>query len=135
MTAAALPPHARKLLDDPNLVVLTTLYPDGSPHSTPVWALREGDEVVMSTLTRRVKARNLARDPRASVVVIDPENPVCYFSISGTVSLTEEDDGRVLDALSIKYLGIPYPEEDPANVRVTLRLRPTRVIAQYEPAR
>lgn len=128
-----LPDRAKELLDGPNLVVLTALRADGTPHSTPVWAMRDGDDVLMSTITRRVKARLLEADPRASVVVIDPDKPVSYFSINGTVSSEPDPEHRVLEALSLKYLGATYPEE-PANVRVTLRLRPERVIAQYEPA-
>jgi PPOX class probable F420-dependent enzyme len=132
--AAVLPERARELLDSPILGVLTTLYPDGSPHSTPVWVMREGDDVLISTITRRVKARNLSRDPRASVVLMDPEYAPRYFSISGSVELEPGEDGRVLSALSEKYLGASYPDENPDNVRVTIRLRPRRVIAQYEPA-
>lgn len=131
-----LPDRARELLDGPHLVVLTTLGPDGAPHSTPVWALREGDEIVMSTVAKRVKARNLARDPRASVLLLDPDDPVRYFSINGAVSLVPDDEKRVLHELSMQYLGTPYPiDEGPENVRVTVRLRPERVIAQDEPAR
>jgi PPOX class probable F420-dependent enzyme len=132
----ALPERARELLDGRNLVVLTTLNPDGSPHSTPVWAMRSGDAILMSTLTERVKARNLIRDPRASVVVLDPDNPVSYFSINGTARLDPDPSRRVLDSLSRKYLGTAYPiEEAPEKVRVTIRLEPARVVAQYEPAR
>ncbi|WP_028922668.1 PPOX class F420-dependent oxidoreductase [Pseudonocardia acaciae] len=130
-----LPERAKELLDGTELVVLTTLNADGSPHSTPIWALRDGDDVLMSTVARRVKARNLERDPRASVVVIDPENPVRYFSINGSVAVSLDEDRRVLDQLSIKYMGKPYPPEDAANVRVVLRLTPSRVTAQYEPAK
>ena len=97
--------------------------------------MREGDDVLISTITRRRKAKNLAHDPRASVVLMDPEYAPRYFSISGSVELEPAEDGRVLNALSLKYLGVEYPEESPDNVRVTIRLRPRRVIAQYEPAK
>lgn len=131
----SLPERARELLDGKNLVVLTTLDADGTPHSTPVWAMRDGDDVLMSTLSRRAKARHLERDPRASVVVLDPENPVGYYSINGTVEVTPDERGVVLHELSLKFLGVAYPpEQGPENVRVTLRLRPERVIAQVEPA-
>lgn len=135
MSRGSLPERARELLDGKNLVVLTTLDDDGAPHSTPVWAMRDGDDVLMSTLSRRAKARHLGRDPRASVVVVDPDNPVGYFSVNGTAELTRDEGGTVLHDLSLKYLGVAYPPEPgPENVRVTIRLRPERVIAQYEPA-
>ncbi len=133
-SAELLPPRAVELLGGTGLVVLTTLNADGSPHSTPVWALCEGGQIVMSTVSKRKKARNLARDPRASVVVLDAANPACYFSVSGEAILTPDDDRRVLDRLAQMYLGAPYPAEDPKNVRLAVRLRPTHVIAQYQPA-
>lgn len=133
---ATLPERAKQLLDGANLVILTTLDADGAPHSTPVWALRDGEDIVMSTLTKRVKARNMARDPRASVVIVDPDNPVSYFSVNGAITLVPDAEKAVLHALSMLYLGTPYPiDEGPENERVTARLRPDRVIAQYEPAR
>lgn len=133
--SATLPTRASALLDAKNLVVLTTLNEDGSPHSTPVWALRDGDDILLSTVTKRRKAQNLARDPRASVVVTDPDDPATYFSINGSVTITPDDDKQLLNALSNKYLGGPYPvPEGPRNVRVRVRLTPTHVIAQYAPA-
>lgn len=132
----SLPGRARELLDGQHLVVLTTLNPDGSPHSTPVWAMRDEDEIVMSTLTKRAKCRNLERDPRAAVVVQDPADPVCYFSVNGMVTLVPDPDKQVLHALSMKYLKMPYPiGEGSQNRRMTIRLKPGHVIAQYEAAR
>lgn len=131
-----LPERARQLLAEPLLVVLTTLNPDGSPHSTPVWADWDGRCIVMSTLTKRAKYRNLTRDPRASVVLLDPELAVRYFCVNGSVEIEPDDDRAVLHRLSQKYLGTPYPlAEGPDQVRVTLRLAPDHVIGQYEAAR
>lgn len=130
MAEIELPERAKELIDAKNVGALTTLGADGTPHTTPVWIDRDGDDVLMSTTTNRVKARNLERDPRAGVLVIDPDNPVGYFSINGLVTLEPDEEKALLERLSIKYLGEVYPEE-PHNVRVTIRLRPTRIIAQY----
>lgn len=133
--ASTLPQRARDLLDGTDLVVLTTLNADGTPHTTPVWAMRDGDQIIMSTVTKRAKHRNLLRDPRASVMILDRDDPVCYFSVNGTVDVQPDEHSRVLHELSTKYLGAAYPAEPARNVRVTLRLTPQHVIAQYEPAR
>jgi PPOX class probable F420-dependent enzyme len=131
-----LPDRARQLLANAEPVVLTTLNPDGTPHSTPVWAMCDGDEVVMSTLTKRAKFRNVSRDPRVSVVLLDPVDPLKYVTVSGSVRLVPDEDKAVLNDLSRLYLGTPYPiDEGPRNVRVTLRLRPDRAIGQTEAAR
>ena len=43
--APSLTAEQRALADRPVLAALTTLHPDGSPHTTPVWIDRDGDDV------------------------------------------------------------------------------------------
>jgi PPOX class probable F420-dependent enzyme len=66
----------RRLFDGKNFAVLSTLEPDGRPHSTVVWTKRDGDDIVFALPKNRRKTANLIRDPRASVVVFDAANPV-----------------------------------------------------------
>ncbi len=61
----------RRLFERPNHAVLGTIRPDGSPQVTPVWILMEGDLVTVNSARGRAKVRNLARDPRATVTVMD----------------------------------------------------------------
>jgi hypothetical protein len=46
----------RRLFDDTNFAVLSTLEPDGRPHSTVVWTKRDGDDIVFA-LPRTVARR------------------------------------------------------------------------------
>jgi PPOX class probable F420-dependent enzyme len=64
----------RSLLDGRHFAVLATINPDGGPQSSAMWVGRDGDEVLFSTVKGRRKDRNLERDPRASVTVIDSED-------------------------------------------------------------
>ncbi|MBB5956645.1 PPOX class probable F420-dependent enzyme [Saccharothrix tamanrassetensis] len=117
----------RALVDGRNYATISTLNPDGSPHSSVMWITRDGDDLLFSSLRDRHKERNLRRDPRASVCVWDHESPETYAEVRGTVTITE-DTGRVLvDALALKYTGEPYPDEPADKVRVVLRLTPTKV--------
>ncbi|MBM7811800.1 PPOX class F420-dependent oxidoreductase [Saccharothrix algeriensis] len=125
--AITLNPAVRALVDGRNYATISTLNPDGSPQSSVMWITRDGDDLIFSTLRDRRKERNLRRDPRASVSVWSSENPEVYAEIRGTVTITDDTGHAVVDALSHKYLGKPYPEEDPALVRVVLRLTPTKV--------
>ncbi len=75
---ATLPQKIKDHLDARALAVLTTLRPDGSPHSAPVWATTDGDDILVSTVQGRQKERNLHRDPRVSVVVVDPADPYSW---------------------------------------------------------
>ncbi|HEX6501185.1 MAG TPA: PPOX class F420-dependent oxidoreductase [Micromonosporaceae bacterium] len=125
-----LPDLAKRLLDAPTYVTVTTINPDGSPHSSIVWVTRDGDDILMSTTKARRKARNLARDPRASVCFFDPENPYQYVEVRGRVTMTEEGGRALIDELSMKYSGRPWQKEPADTVRVVCRLMPDKVITR-----
>ena len=94
-----------RLVDGKNYAVLATVNPDGSPQTSVVWVGRDGDELLFSTVEGRVKHRNMRRDPRVSVTVIDWSDPENYVELRGRVSMTP-DHGRRLDTqLSWKYDG------------------------------
>jgi PPOX class probable F420-dependent enzyme len=126
--SVSLPQSVRELLDKPTYAVLTTLNPDGSPHSTVIWLKRDGDDIVFSTARGRRKARNMERDPRISICAYDPARPFFYCSLEGTVTLTEDDGPELIDELSRKY--DVKPRNDQAAVtRLACRLTPARVIS------
>src|SRR6202047_2260860 len=102
------------LLDGKNYAVLATVNPDGSPHPSFMWVGRDGHDLLFSTVEGRVKHRNMLRDPRVSVTVIDSADPENYVVLRGRVWVTP-DVGRRLDTqLSWKYDGRD-PDEDRAG--------------------
>jgi len=112
-----------RLLDGPNFGVLATLNPDGGPQTSAMWVGRDGDEVLFSTVAGRRKHRNLERDPRASVVVLDAEDPYNYVELRGRVISMDEDVGRAFDTgLSWKYDGKDPEPDRPGAVRLVLRM-------------
>jgi PPOX class probable F420-dependent enzyme len=125
-----LPPKAKALLDATNVVVVITINPDGTPQATPVWARLDGEDILVSTVRGRKKTRNLERDPRASVFVLDPENPLSYFSVTGSVTLTDDPGGSLIQELSQKYAGRPYTWDAPGTPRVIVRVTPQTVVGQ-----
>jgi PPOX class probable F420-dependent enzyme len=111
-----------RLLDGRNYAVLATVNPDGSPQSSAMWVGREDDDVLFSTVEGRVKHRNMLRDPRVSVTVLDSSDPENYVELRGRVSITP-DVGRRLDTLlSWKYDGKDPGEDPPGSVRVAVRM-------------
>ena len=113
----------RRLLDGPNFAVLATLNPDGGPQTSAMWLGRDGDDVLFSTVAGRRKHKNLLRDPRASVVVIDAEDPYNYVELRGRVTSMDEDIGRRFDTgLSWKYDGKDPDPDRPGAVRLILRM-------------
>jgi len=111
-----------RLLDGKNYAVLATVNPDGSPQTSVIWVGRDGGDVVFSTVEGRVKHRNMMRDPRVSISVIDWAEPENYIELRGRVSMTP-DVGRQLDTqLSWKYDGKDPGADRPGAVRVVVRL-------------
>src|SRR6185503_15448499 len=70
-----LPEQAKQLLDDANFVVVATSNTDGSPQTSVLWATYDGDDLLMSTVQGRKKETNWLNDPRASVLILDKDDP------------------------------------------------------------
>ncbi|WP_457033930.1 PPOX class F420-dependent oxidoreductase [Kitasatospora sp. P5_F3] len=116
----------RALLDAPVPAVLATVNPDGGPQTSVVWVGRDGDELVISSAAGRRKVRNLEREPRASLTVYDPADPLRYVELRGRATV-REDEGRALAvALAEQYegpgAGTEYLELPPEVVRVAIRI-------------
>lgn len=118
-----------QLLLEPNIGVLATVRPDGSPQATAVWVDFDGEHPVINTIAGRSKERYLRRDPRATLVVFDRENPYRSLSLSGNVELVEEGAGEHSDRLAEKYLGPQGYERPPDEKRVIGRMTVSRVNA------
>jgi PPOX class probable F420-dependent enzyme len=115
------------LLDGKNYAILATINPDGSPQTSVLWVGRDGHDLLFSTVAGRVKHRNMERDPRVSVTVLDSADPENYVELRGRVSMTP-DVGRALDTrLSWKYDGRDPGEDRPGAVRVVVRMVVERV--------
>ncbi|MGZ4256775.1 MAG: PPOX class F420-dependent oxidoreductase [Gaiellaceae bacterium] len=125
---ATLDDKARTFLEQPFVGEVTTLRPDGSPHTTVVWVDVDTDEVIFNTAVGRAKERHLRKDPRVSLIVVDPENSYRWVSVSGTAELTTEGADDEIDRLAKKYLGKDeYPWHKPEEQRINVRIRPDRV--------
>ena len=113
---------AIRLIDGRNYAVLATVNADGSPQTSVMWVGRDGDDLLMSTVEGRLKHRNMVRDPRVSVTVIDSADPENYVELRGLASMTL-DIGRQFDTqLSWKYEGKDPREDKPGAVRVIVRV-------------
>ena len=110
-----------RLLDGKNYAVLATVNSDGSPQTSAMWVGRDGSDLLFSTVEGRVKHRNMARDPRVSVTVLDSSDPDNYVELRGRVSMTP-DVGRQVDTqLSWKSDGKDPGDDRPGAVRGVVR--------------
>ena len=118
----ALNDETRRLLDGRHFAVLATINPDGGPQTSAMWVGRDGDDVLFSTLAGRRKHRNLLRDPRASVTILDSDDPYNYVELRGRCTITE-DIGRAFDiGLSHTYDGKDPDPDFPGAVRLIVRM-------------
>ena len=96
----------RRFLENPYVGIVTEHRPDGTLHTTPVWVDANGHaEVSFNTARGRLKERDLARDPRVSLLVVDPDDPYRWLSLSGRACFVEEGADEQIDLLAQKYLG------------------------------
>ena len=105
---------------------LGTIMPDGAPQVTPVWIDFDGQSVIFNSAKGRQKDRNVRRDPRVAIAIIDPDNPYRYLEIRGTVvEITEQGANEHINKMAKKYLGVDkYPYAQPGEVRVIYKIRP-----------
>ncbi len=119
----------KDLFDKKAFAHLATVGSDGAPQVTPVWVDYDGTYVRFNTARGRVKARNLARNPRVALAIQDPDNPYRYVQIRGRVAeSTEVGADAHIDSLAKKYLGQDrYPYRQPGEVRVIYKILPERI--------
>ena len=89
----------------------------------------EDGEILVSTVTERLKYRNVRANPAVSFAVVDPERPLRYLEVRGTVDLRDDPDNVVRDAIASKHgFADGGAFDPPGSTRVSLVIRPSRVI-------
>jgi len=124
------------LLQQPIVVVLSTIMPNGQPQVNCVWCLYDGAYLRLFTWRGTQKERNLRQRPLATILAIDPRNPYRYLEIRGTVEdVTAEGAEELADQLTKRYVNQPTffghvePEEKRNEMElVACRIKPTRVV-------
>ena len=101
---------------------VATIGPEGEPQSSPVWIDGDATTVKFSQTTSRQKYRNMQRDPRIAMSMIDLENPYRYVEVRGrVVDISDDEDNRFIDSLTKKYMGKEsYPFHQPGDQRVVV---------------
>jgi PPOX class probable F420-dependent enzyme len=118
--------HTRALAKNRNFATLTTLRKDGSPTAQVMWVDCDDDHILINTEVHRAKYKNMVRDPRVVVVIIDSADPYSYAEIRGeVVEFVHGAPARAhIDELSQRYFGRPYIQQQIESERVICRIRP-----------
>ena len=111
---------------------VTTMLPDGRPHTTPVWVDydADADRLLVNTERHRRKAKNVEKDPTISASMTDPDNPYRFLSITGEVEeVTTEGAREHIDDLAMRYTGEGEYQQPIESERIVLRIRPEEVFS------
>lgn len=122
-------PEVVKLLEDKNLAFVATLMKNDSPQITPVWIDLVDGIILVNTAEGRVKQRNVSRDPRVAISIVDRNNPYNMVTIQGQVieQTTDGADAHI-DKMAKKYLGVDkYPFAAPGEKRILLKIEPLKI--------
>jgi PPOX class probable F420-dependent enzyme len=120
-------PTVLELAQEPNFAALTTLLPSGHPQTQAMWVDADDEHVLVNTEVHRQKFRNVQRDPRVTVMIMDKNNPYRFAEVRGeVVERVKGSEARAhIDELSQKYRGVPY-QTPIQSERVILRIAPKR---------
>lgn len=119
----------QQLLLEPNLAHLVTFMRDGMPQTTPVWVDYADGHVLINTAEGRLKARNMRRDPRVALSVVDRNRAGNYVEVRGhVVEITAEAAAEHYAMLARKYFGPDAkPRIIPGEQRIIVRIKPSYV--------
>ena len=118
------------LVDGPYVVALSTLMPDGQPQTTPVWCNRKEEAIFINVMKGFRKEKNMRLNPRVSLLIYDPKDPLRNIEIRGeVVEMTEEGAVEHNDELTQLYLGKPEARffGDAVPAEMASRYTPVRV--------
>ena len=118
-----------KLFKERNLVFIATIMKDGSPQLSPVWADMEDGHVLVNTAEGRIKHKNVLRDPRVAISVVDNNNPLNMTTMRGKViEIIPDYQYQHANRLTKKYMGKDkYPFRQPGEKRIIFKILPEKV--------
>jgi PPOX class probable F420-dependent enzyme len=119
-----------QILDGDHLSVLATTNADGRPQTSVIFVLREGDNILFSTIRGRRKTTNMLRDRRVNLLVHSlpvGATAIPYATISGIVELTEDPDASFHQVMYDRHMGGATPPPEPGAQRLIVRLMPQAV--------
>ena len=128
------------LIQGPRVAAFTTLMPDGSPQTTPVWCNFDGTHVLVNTMRGFRKERNMRANPKVTLLCYDPRQPLRSLEVRGlVVEMTEDGAMEHLDGLTEQYTGKrPYfgecvsAELSEIETPVLCKILPIHVVAMDE---
>jgi PPOX class probable F420-dependent enzyme len=129
-----IPDSHLNLVTEPIHGVLTTMMPDDQPQSSLVWVGFNGEYAYVNTTLERQKGKNVLRNPKVNLLIIDPKDTTRYIEIRGEAELVKDGALENIDEVTRQYTNHPqyygyvFPKEQKGKeTRVILLIKPSRV--------
>jgi PPOX class probable F420-dependent enzyme len=118
-----------RLAKEKNLATVVTLMPGGQPQALLTWVDTDGEHILVNTEPQRQRSRNVARDPRITVLIHSATNPYDWSEVRGHVVDTVGGDEarRHIDELAQKYTGADYRNPIGPQGRIILKIAADKV--------
>lgn len=129
---SVIPEDFLDILQARTLAHVATIGPKGEPQVSPVWFVWDGTYIRISMNKVRQKRRNLERDPRIALSIVDPNNPIRMIEIRGKARIEDDINYRFNSIAMKKYTGVEYNEQnpnpylEPGEERVVIIVEPER---------
>jgi PPOX class probable F420-dependent enzyme len=120
-------PESHRDLLDAQVASLATIRRDGFPHVTEVWFLYDEGKLKLSLNTSRLKTKNLQRDPKCSLLLLDLGNPYRYLEVRGTAGIQPDDDLTFARQLGAKYDTEFWVHDGEGERRVAVTVEPVNI--------
>jgi PPOX class probable F420-dependent enzyme len=127
---ATIPAGHTDIVEKKAMAIVATVDPGAAPQTSVVWFEWTGSALQFSTTKPRAKFKHLQRNPKISVLILDPDDDHRYLELRGMAQITDDPDASLIDRLSLRYNGNPW--EGPLDGRVIVSLEPTKVVAYGE---
>ena len=124
--ASLIPDSYEDLLRSKSLAHVATIGPHGEPQVNPVWFSWDGQNLRFSQTKTRQKLRNIEREPRVALSIVDLVNPYRYLEIRGVVvEVADDSNNEFINSLAKKYMDQDiYPWNQPDDERIVVVVRP-----------
>jgi len=118
-----------QLFQRKNLIFISTINSDGSPQLTPVWGNYDRGYVLVNTAEGRLKHKNVLRDPRVAISVVDHGNPLNMTTIKGKViEIIPDYDYIHANKLTKQYIGLDEnPFKSDGEKRIVFKIKPLKI--------
>ena len=117
----------KEIAKGPNYAIVTTLMPDGTPQTLPLWIDADDDHLLINTEVHRQRYKNVQANPKVTVLLLEDGNWYGYAEVRGHLvgEVRGQEARDHIDALSRKYQGTDYGNPIQSE-RVILKIAPDR---------